>query len=235
MKNKLLVFSAILFTVFCQSQIKVYTPSSSSTAKKDNSYKWAVKTDLFAFVGGEFPIAFEYRIAKKFSVEASAGMTYAFIPNDFLSDSEDNFATSDSEAALGSAFRGTLKYYPSEDYDAIEGWYFGLQLFSKTTNRDYVESNNFFGNTLTPNVSYNGKRDTRTKTGASLVIGKQIFQDSNILFESYIGIGLANVTRKFYVTNNEFINNNSVSTIIPKETSKSVPSFQLGLKIGFGN
>jgi Protein of unknown function (DUF3575) len=235
MKKKLLVLTTILFTVFCQSQIKVYTPSSSSTANKDNSYKWAVKTDLFAYVGGEFPVAFEYRIAKKISVEASAGITYAFIPNDFLTDSKDDFPTGDSEAALGSAFRGTVKYYPSADYDAIEGWYFGLQLFSKTTNRDYVESNNFFGSALSSDISYNGKRDTRTKTGLSLVIGKQIFQDSNIVFESYIGIGLANVTRKFYITDNEFLNNNSVSTVIPKETSKSVPNFQLGLKIGFGN
>lgn len=231
MKNKLFVLSTLLFAVYCESQIKVYTPSSSITPKKDNSYKWAVKTDLFSYVGGEFPISFEYRIAKKISAEASLGATYTFLPNDFLFDNEDNFTSAESEAALGSAYRSTLKYYPSGDYDAIEGWYFGIQLFSKTNNRNYIKTNSVSATDL----AYNGKKDTKNKTGISLVIGKQIFQDSNILFETYIGIGLANVTRKYYVNNNDLINNKSLGTVIPQKTSKSLPSFQLGLKIGFGN
>ena len=123
------------------SRIKVYTPSStnskSKTNSKDNSYKWALKTDVLAFIAGEFPIIFEYRILKKLSVEGSAGITYALYPNRFftIGDDEDE-STQESKAAMGTAFRAAIKYYPSSDYDAIEGWYFGIQLYNKTTNRE---------------------------------------------------------------------------------------------------
>src|SRR2546428_11529734 len=68
------------------SRIKVYTPSSSistrNSDKKDNSYRWTAKTDIVAMMTGEFPVIGEYRFAKKFSFEGSAGVTYAWIPND---------------------------------------------------------------------------------------------------------------------------------------------------------
>ena len=234
--KKLLLFTTLLAATVNYSQnvpnsstsnpnkIKVYTPSStiSSNGKPtDNGYKWVVKTDLLAALVGEFPIIAEYKIGRKFSVEGSAAITQAFWSNDLTSDS--GFNNEGSKAALGSAFRGTLKFYPSSDYDAIEGWSFGIQLFTKTTNREY---NSDF-------LELSGKKDSKTKTGVSLIISRQIFEDSNIAFESFIGIGMANISRDFYSINY----NSTLGTdeIIQNSTSESSPNFQLGFRIGFGN
>lgn len=245
MKQKITLFAVILFSLISNAQvkqeepakeapsrIKVYTPSSSSSSSssKDNSYRWAVKTDIFGIISGEFPIIAEYRIASKFSVEASAGITYAFYPNDFSFSGDDDDMSSyyDSKAAMGTAFRGAIKYYPSSDYDAIEGWSFGVQLFSKTTNREYsLDSSD-------PNTSsLDGQKDSKTKTGISLIIGKQIFQDSNVTFESYIGIGFANVTREYFTQ--EYNPDTSNYDLRAIETKESVPNVQFGFRIGFGN
>ena len=234
--KKLLLFTTLLAATVNYSQnvpnsstsnpnkIKVYTPSStiSSNGKPtDNGYKWVVKTDLLAALVGEFPIIAEYKIGRKFSVEGSAAITQAFWSNDLTSDS--GFNNEGSKAALGSAFRGTLKFYPSSEYDAIEGWSFGIQLFTKTTNREY---NGDF-------LELSGKKDSKTKTGVSLIISRQIFEDSNIAFESFIGIGMANISRDFYSINY----NSTLGTdeIIQNSTSESSPNFQLGFRIGFGN
>lgn len=252
MRKNLLVISALFFAILINAQvkttvpakeepsrIKVYTPggiSTSGKSSKDNSYKWAVKTDVFAILTGEFPLIGEYRFAEKFSVEASAGVTYSYLPNEFLSNGDTTDGvyadTGDTKAAMGTAFRGTIKFYPSSDYDAIEGWNFGLQLFSKTTNREYELPISDNGAAL-----INGTKDVKSKTGISLIIGKQIFEDSNVTFESYIGIGFASVKRessKIESTYNSGTGNYTynLSTYSLTETK---PNVQLGLRIGFGN
>lgn len=204
-------------------KIRVYSPNNS-LKKNDNSYKWAIKTDLVAYLTGEFGLSGEYRFSKKFSAEVGAGVTYAFLNNE-LTLFEDEGSIYNTKPAMGTAFRGTVKFYPSSDYDAIEGWSFGIQVFSKTTNREYDDDNS--------NVSFENKKDSKVKTGISLIISKQIFQDSNIAFESYIGVGIANSSREYYADYyNPDTQQNTVEVI---KDEKSVPNFQLGFKIGFGN
>lgn len=248
MNQKLLLLSTLLLTAFSfaqvkeeekkepetQSRIKVYTPSSSlkKSIESNNSYKWAVKTDLFAYVVGEFPVSFEYRMTKKLAVEAAAGFTYSFIPNSGIFEDDKSQDDGDAKAAIGSVFRGTLKYYPSSDYDAIEGWNFGIQIFSKTNNRDYGTENN------SPEAqALVGKQNSKVKTGISLIIGKQIFQDSNIAFESYIGVGFAKTVREFSIVESTYNSDTSTTTYIvtPKKLEDTAPNFHLGFKIGFGN
>ncbi|MFZ4105716.1 hypothetical protein [Flavobacterium sp.] len=243
MRKNLLLISALSFSFLIQAQvkttvpakvapsrIKVYTPSgessSSEKSSKDNSYKWAIKTDVFGIISGEFPLIAEYRFAPKFSAEVSAGVTYAYLPNDFSIDGGDT----NTKAAMGTAFRGAVKFYPSSDYDAIEGWNFGIQVFSKTTNREYDTS-------VSEGYLLNGLKDTKSKTGISLIIGKQIFEDSNVTFESYFGIGFASIkteTSKIESTYDSVTGDNiySVATTLLTETK---PNFQLGFRIGFGN
>jgi hypothetical protein len=211
-------------TTTSPNKIKVYTPSSSTSSnskQNDNSYKWVVKTDLLAALTGEFPIIAEYKIGKKFSVEGSAAVTQAFWSNDLTSDS--GFTDEGSKAALGSAFRGTLKFYPSSDYDAIEGWSFGIQLFTKTTNREY---NGDF-------LELSGKLDSKTKTGVSLIISRQIFEDSNIAFESFVGVGMANISHEYYTSS--YNSTTGANEFSPFKSTESSPNFQLGFRIGFGN
>lgn len=209
------------------SKIRVFSPSaSSSSSKSDNSYKWAVKTDVISFITGEFPIIGEYRITEKFSVEGSVGLTYGYLNSTFLESDElntvsnnTNFIESDN-AKMGTSFRASIKYFPSSDYDAIEGWYFGIQLMSKTTNRGYAENQSSY--------SITGK-DTKVKTGIAIIIGKQVFSDSNIIIDSYFGGGIASTKHTFY----SYDYQNEVA--VENENTVSQPNILFGLRIGFGN
>lgn len=216
------------------SKIKVYTPTSSVSSSSD-AYKWTVKTDLFSFVSGEFPIIAEYRFAKKLSAEVSAGLTYGLYENFgiFNEDYEGDGITFETKPAMGSSFRGGIKFYPSSDYDAIEGWAFGLQIFSRKNNREYADDNYGYSGTL----DFSGEKDSRTKTGIALTISKQIFWDSNISFEYLIGIGMASVNHE-YMTENGIYDPNTGDTnysLVKNSNKETVPNIQLGCRIGFGN
>jgi len=246
MKQRITLLTAFLFTLSINAQIsndskntptpsriKVYTPSSSFSSKtndkKDNSYKWTAKTDIVAMATGEFPLIAEYRIAEKFSVEGSAAVTYTFIPNDGLF-ANDGFGLLDDtgKAAIGNAFRASIKYYPSADFDALEGWYFGFQLYTKTTNRTYEESG--LNSSSQATTMYT---DSKTKNGISLIIGRQIFADSNVSTEIFFGVGLANIIRdQPVVATND---NTGATTIQMQNSSETQPNFQFGTRIGFGN
>jgi hypothetical protein len=238
--KKIIILSLLLSTsIYSQtsntttqssSKIKVYTPSSS-VASSNETYKWTVKTDVFSFVSGEFPIIGEYRFAKKLSVEASAGVTYGLYNNFGVLDEEYDGEgyTFETKAAMGSSFRAGIKFYPSSDYDAIEGWAFGLQVFTRTNNRDYKPDSY-------RDFNLSSEKDSRNKTGISLTISKQIYSDSNIAFEYIFGIGFASVTHDFHTYKEVYGSKNSVSyPITAQSTKETVPNFQFGCRIGFGN
>lgn len=232
-----LLFSSLAYsqtdgvTEQTSSKIKVYTPSASTTSNSSNSYKWTVKTDLFSFASGEFPIIAEYRVIKNMSVEASAGVTYGFYDNFgiFENEYDGEGYTFETKAAMGTSFRAGIKYYPSSDYDAIEGWAFGLQVFSRTNNREYRPDNY-------RELDLSSEKDSRNKTGLALTISKQVFSDSNIAFEYILGIGFASVKHDFHTYDEVYGAGNSVTyNITPQSIKETVPNFQLGCRIGFGN
>lgn len=212
-------------SVSTPTKIRVYSPTVNAE-KKDNSYKWVVKTDVFKYLAGEFAVIGEYRFAKKLSAELSVGATYGFNTiNLFLEDFNDD---ENSKPAMGAAYRGALKFYPSSDYDALEGWAFGIQVFTKTNNRDY---------TTDPyddiNRGLGGKSSSLKKTGLALLISKQAFQDSNIAFEWTLGLGFVNATRHYYTSDYNY--NTEIYTVKEFNTKESIPDLQLGFRIGFGN
>lgn len=216
------------------SRIKVYTPqgpaknSGMNSGMNSGTYSWVVKTDLLKFVTGEIPIIYERKITNKLSIEAAAGVTYSFFDNNLSSFIEDEGTYFESKAAFGNVFRGTLKFYPSSDYDAIEGWSFGIQAFTKTNNRTYDNAENGSYTAI-----LNGKKDSKTRTGVALIISKQMFQDSNICLESFVGLGYANVKSEYYsLVYNEIALDNEVRQIVEEE---GVLNFQFGFRIGFGN
>jgi hypothetical protein len=235
--KKIIILSLLLSTsIYSQtsgtttqssSKIKVYTPSSS-VASSNETYKWTVKTDVFSFVSGEFPIIGEYRFLKNLSAEVSAGVTYGLYENfGLLSDGYDgDGSTFETKAAMGNCFRAGIKYYPSSDYDAIEGWAFGIQFFTRTNKRDY---------TIDDSSSYDlsGEKDSKNKTGLALTISKQVFSDSNINLEWILGIGFAKTEHEFITENYDDVSeSNYLKTNTIEET---VPNLQIGFRIGFGN
>ena len=235
--KKIIIFYLIMTTfIYGQSEqtsskIKVYTPSNFSSTSSADTYKWTVKTDIFSYISGEFPIIGEYRFAKNFSIEASAGITYGFYENfGLINDGYDTENQSfETKASIGNSFRAGFKYYPSNDYDAIEGWAFGLQAFTRTNNRAYKPDNY-------TEIDLSGEKDSRNKTGIAITISKQIFTESNISFEYILGIGFANVTHDFHTYEEIYDNSNNRTYNLVRETIKeTVPNFQLGCRVGFGN
>ncbi len=213
------------------TRIRVYTPSGLQSTEKQQivkeDYNWIIKTDLLACIAGEFPLIGEYRIAKRLSIEASAGITYGLYPNGGISELGGDDSGYDAKPDTGTAFRGSIKYYPSADYDALEGWSFGIQVFTRENNRDYKPGDRDGEETL------RGKKDTRIKTGMSLTIAKQVFEESNIAFETYLGLGVASVKRDHYVSApNPYDTGNSYFPVAVSETDIK-PNFQFGLRIGF--
>lgn len=205
-----------------QSKIRVYSPTTTSNATYD-TYKWVVKTDIIGYISGEFPVIGEYRFADKFSAEASLGLTYNFYSNgSFLEFDEDSYF--ETNAALGSSFRFGVKYYPSSDYDPIEGWAFGLQLFTRKNNREYNEDE-----FVSSGIEYVDRMDEKRKSGINLTISRQMFIDSNICFEMILGIGIAKTKREYL----EYDYNNSIA--YPETEEKTIPNFTLGYRMGFGN
>lgn len=237
MKNLFSGFIFILFfglNVYSQEEnknitkIKVFE-TSSTNKKVSSSYKWSVKTDLVSALTGDYPIIGEFRIAKSLSIEGSAGFTYQLfkigkddrdsgetkpnIPTDFTLDAE--------TPEIGTSFRGAVKYYVSSDYDAIEGYYIGVQILRRDIKYSYSKNDSAF--------NPDGKFDIKTKTGISLIAGSQFFYSSNVLLDIYFGIGIAKIERSFLSENltTKMFNNNTYE--------KTLPNFQLGLRIGFGN
>ena len=86
-------------------------------------------------------------------------------------------------------------------------------------------------------ASINGLKDSKSKTGISLIIGKQIFEDSNVTFESFFGIGFASIKTESSKIETIYGNGSTPDTYRSLTTSltESKPNFQLGLRIGFGN
>lgn len=211
-----------------QSRIKVFTPSSDSkNTRSSDEYKWVAKTDLIAILTGEFPLIAEYRIAKRLGVEGSIAATQTILPGELGTTHESYYSTTPT---LGSAFRASIKYYPSDDYDALEGWSFGLQLYSKTLNRKYDQFSSSTSDSDQALLS--AEKDSTNKTGFSIIISKQLFSESNIVFEYTFGFGFANVTNKYFT--NEYDSASSKFMISQVNKSESKPNFYFGLRIGFG-
>lgn len=219
-----MVFAQTEPTTTTTTKIKVYSPTSSQkTSSISDSYKWTLKTDILGFASGEFPLIGEYKISKKMSVEASAGVTYGNLFYSFFR-SDDNKSSFSSQNTFGNAFRLGLKYYPSSDYDAIEGWGFGVQLFRKVNNREYTPVANF---------DLSDKKSFTNKTGIAVTISKQIFWDSDVCFEYFLGIGFAKITDNYAVIN-DYNNNLNVNIPVQKEETKNAPDISIGFRIGFG-
>ena len=218
---------------FCQekksetSTVKVYQYGDETD--EVNTYKWVFKTDFYKIIGGEIPLIFEYRVSEKISIEGSAGVTYNIWGNGNLFEDDLLFDDASTTPAFGSAFRFGGKFYPSSDWDAIEGWAFGFQAFYKTNNSSYESNSNRGLYRDEANITDENSLDAKRRIGVLLTISKQMFWDSNIGYEPIIGIGFTNVNRKYQEYSYDSSTYNHV------EDNKVKPIISLGLRLGFGN
>lgn len=227
--NLCIFFAYSQTPVDTSSRIRVYTPngSNNSSYNSEESYKWALKTDLVPMISGEFPLIGEFKVAKRLSTEFSAGVTYDLnllgsdiFPSELDRMPNDYYYIDAENPGASSAFRLAFKYYPSKYESAIEGWFVGLQLMNKNLVRTYIEENN-------PLLV--DEKFKRTRTGAAIIIGKQAVWDSNVFGEFFFGIGVVRINYSIP----------AISTIdesiLRVNNSKITPNILLGYRIGFGN
>lgn len=208
-------------------KVKVYSPTKDSNYTKKYS-SWAVKTDLYQYAMGDFALYGEYKIAKKLSVELGVGLTYPFkwtainliagnSPEDFKVVRNNNEMYYDlddyRDPKLGMSLRGTLKYYLSNSFDPIEGFYIGLQYMT----RDYK-------NGIENQTVINGK------TSYNLVLGFQEIIYEGFVLDYNVGVGYAIIDKEFLFGDYNNSNNYRIAG-----GTVAVPNLTISCKIGFGN
>lgn len=197
------------------------------------TYKWVLKTDLVSIATGEFPLIAEFRISDDVSIEGSAGVTFGSNNDSDLSNIEyfsDASEALEGKSALGTAFRAGVKYYISNEEDAIEGFSVGFFAFNKVTKEKYVKEVGDF------DYSVNGKFDTKSKLGLELVLAYQFFWSKHIGTELFLGLGAANIKREFYST--QVLSDGMGGTyqdVKYNDFNEFAENIRFGIKIGFGN
>ena len=206
-------------------KVKVYSPTKDSNYTKKYS-SWAVKTDIYQYVMGDFAIYGEYKIANRLSAEVGVGVTYPFTwtsmnlivgdePSDFDVVQNDNEMLFDDfkDRKIGISLRGTLKYYLSNSFDPIEGFYIGLQYMT----RDYK-------NGIENQTVLNGK------TSYNLVLGFQEIIYEGFVLDYNVGVGYAIIDKEFLFGDYNNSNNYRIAG-----GTVAVPNLTISCKIGFGN
>lgn len=205
-------------------KVKVYSPTKESNSKKNYS-SWAIKTDIYQYVMGDFGIYGEYKIANRLSAEIGVGVTYPFAwtskniivgdqPSDFDVEQNNNEMLFDDfkDRKLGMSLRGTLKYYLSNSFDPIEGFYIGLQYMT----RDYK-------NGIENQTVINGK------TSYNLVLGVQEFVYEGFVIDYSLGVGYALIDKEF------LFNQYDTNSFRKVGGDVALPNLSISCKIGFGN
>lgn len=210
-------------------KVKLY----NADTKASPTFKWILKTDVVSIATGEFPLIAEFRISDDLSLEGSAGITLTQNNDNDLSKIEyfdDASVGLKGKSAIGTAFRGGVKYYISSEEDAIEGFSVGLFAFNKITKIKYEKQVSDF------DYVANGKFDTKNKLGLELVLAYQYFWNKHIGTEFFLGLGAANVKREFYST--QVLsdgNGGSFQQVKHNDFNQVVENIRFGIKVGFGN
>ncbi|HVA99570.1 MAG TPA: hypothetical protein VNG53_11805 [Bacteroidia bacterium] len=208
----------------------VYNPSmvkSSFTNKYVDSTKNALKINPILIPFGVFPIYYERKIAKRFSIEAGVGITFTDFLYEFYSN--DSFSPNGTTVIgkSGYSLEGSIRYYMEYSSQAIDGYYFSPDVWYRTYNKSMAVEN---ANGIPTGSFYN---DSRNVLSLQLVVGNQN-TDNALYLDWYVGIGIAKTslnTVKYEMVSTSY--GSAIQTeIIPSQSWNAI--FSLGLNIGFG-
>lgn len=107
-----------------------------------DSVQQALKINPGNFLRGDFSLYYEYRLARTFSVEAAAGVTYIDYIYE-LTQNEGRFIFKANEANSVKFYSGFVtrlqfRWYPSKYETAITGFYLAPELSYRTYKMDYL-------------------------------------------------------------------------------------------------
>jgi hypothetical protein len=186
--------------------------------------KTSIKLNPLLILSGDMPVYLEHKIAEKITFEVSAGMTYdnfltVFDPEHYPED-----ITSRNE--MGYSFAGGLRYYPSDAYTTMEGYYFAPE-FRRRVYKSTV--------TQVQGIKINPVHQQRTVTDMKLIFGFVHYFEDHIFLDSYIGIGMRNKDYENLVRSGANLYNGQTfeQTYDTWDDSIAKPILALGCKVGF--
>ncbi len=106
-----------------------------------DSVQQALKINPANFLRGEFSLYYEYRLARKFSVEAAAGVTYIDYIYELTQNNGRFIFNSGANSAKfysGVAGRFQFRWYPSKYETAITGYYIAPEISYRSYKMDYL-------------------------------------------------------------------------------------------------
>lgn len=186
-----------------------------------DSVQQALKINPANFLRGDFSLYYEYRLARNFSVEAAAGVTYI----DYMYELTQNggrFIFKSNEAnsvKFHSGYAGRLQFrwYPSKYETAITGYYLAPEISYRSYKMDYL---------VNTGLIREPHRLNRKYTDLRLQFGRQDADPYNSIFwEWYLSAGIRHFNEGHVLrsgTDAEFIHEDEWGPIVGG-----------GIKLGF--
>jgi len=216
------------------------TRSNQDSANKDMPvYRHLLKISPLQILNGNIPIFYERKLNRKLSLEVSAGITF----EDYIFDATYNdpqFSTQPSSPIRtyepGYSLSGSLKYYPSNLLQALQGFYFA-PLIGYSSYRSQAEipgsNNSIYGPGYT--VPAGQIQESITFTDFSINFGYIMYIENLIPIEFYGGMGarLRNISRAYNVTSTTNNTTGTTTELVPT-ISDIKPTISFGVKIGLG-
>jgi len=182
----------ISFTTFSQEETIVvvrqddYRRKKKSTDRNVENYN-AFKFDPFRMAIGEIGFSWEHRIEEKTTVEFELGPTISNLTN---SGFHDQYNYGSSHSAMGVLVSAAVRYYPLEDYQAMNKLYISPKFKYRRFNQAYDVAIN--GTGLSEQMGYTNEYIF------SFNLGFQQWLSNNFAFDYYIGAGIGSIQGKTY-------------------------------------
>jgi hypothetical protein len=186
--------------------------------------KTSVKLNPLLILSGDMPLYIEQKIADKITFEVSAGLTYDNFTTAFDLDHYSEGDTRQNE--MGYSYAGGLRYYPSDSYNTMEGYYFAPEFRHRVYNSTFTQVQ---GTNIDP------VKHQRTITDMKLIFGYTNYFEDHIFFDAYMGVGMRDKNYKNLVRSEAYVYNgqNFDQNFSIYNDNVAKPLFALGFKLGF--
>ncbi|MBX3101679.1 MAG: hypothetical protein KF690_04160 [Bacteroidetes bacterium] len=223
-----------------ETRIRVFEYGDHVKSSSLSTYSTAFKLNPYGLLNGEIPVFAERRITPKISLEASLGITmkdyisrmYQLMWDEEYENPFDNELSEFRTQKTGYTYSLAFRYFPSADYDAIEGLFFGIMWKHRA---HFSEIDPASMNGRYPEVTSVAK-EKRVVRDLALIFGQQIFWDANISSEWMIGLGYRNTANKYLnlIEQHDPQTDTYERKAVMQEKPFTGPSLILAWKLGFG-
>lgn len=203
-----------------------YFGSSARAKRPEKPVKTSIKLNPLLVISGDMPVYVEHKLAEKLSAEVSLGVTY----DNFLTDIfelEHYTEQIKKQNEMGYSYSAGLRFYPSNSYETMEGYYFAPEYRYRTYRSTATE---YLSLPLDVPV-----KQERNISDFKLMFGYVDYIEDQIFIDTYVGVGFRK--KDYYNMIKEGASVYNGQTIDPVyatwDDHKKAPLLSLGFKFGF--